>query len=96
MLLARSVNTSVAEAFESTFDGNHPCALCSAIAGGKQTEERSQKELQLLKKTGDLKFLKWSEPAILETQVGESVTWPSFLFSVATRVEVPPTPPPLA
>ena len=33
---------SVTEAFEKTFDGQHPCRLCKAIKEGKTCEKKSE------------------------------------------------------
>jgi hypothetical protein len=96
MLFSRSISTSVAEAIETTLDGKHPCALCSAISEGKQTEKQSEQNFELLKKAGDLKFLKLVS---LETpsavRVG-SLDWPTLLLRGLARFAAPPTPPPLA
>lgn len=32
---------SLAQAWSRTFDGNHPCCLCKAIAAGKKSEKKS-------------------------------------------------------
>ena len=96
MLLSRSISTSVAQAFETTLDGKHPCALCSAIADGKQTEKQSEQNFELLKKAGDLKFLKLN---FLETPSAPFVgtlDWPPLLLRGIARFAAPPTPPPLA
>jgi len=70
--------------------------MCSVIADAKQTEQQSEKNFDLLKKAGDVKFLEFTA---LSAQVHalESIgAWPSFLSQVAPRFEAPPTPPPLA
>ena len=96
MLISRSISTSVAKALETTLDGKHPCALCSAIADGKQTEKQSEQNFELLKKAGDLKFLALTS---LETtpcvNVG-TAHWPALLIRGLARFVAPPTPPPLA
>lgn len=38
MLFDYSRGNSIAEAVEMTFDGNHPCSLCCAIAEAKEEE----------------------------------------------------------
>jgi hypothetical protein len=37
---------SVKEAMTETFDGNHPCPLCKAIAAGKQSETKTEFSFQ--------------------------------------------------
>ncbi len=40
---------SVAEAVTQTFDGQHPCRLCKAIAAGKKSEKKNEFTLQTQK-----------------------------------------------
>ena len=37
----------IAEAVTCTFDGQHPCCLCKAIAAGKKSEKKNEFALQL-------------------------------------------------
>ena len=42
-MLANNLRTqSVSEAVSQTFDGEHPCPLCNAIATGKKSEKKSE------------------------------------------------------
>ncbi len=42
-MLADNLRTqSVAEAVSQTFDGDHPCPLCCAIAAGKKSEKKAE------------------------------------------------------
>ena len=41
MLVINSQKTSLAEAIARTFDGEHPCSLCKAVAKGKSSEKKS-------------------------------------------------------
>lgn len=42
-MLADNLRTqSVAEAVAETFDGDHPCPLCKAIAAGKKSEHKTE------------------------------------------------------
>jgi len=43
MLADNSRQNSLVDAVSKTFDGQHPCPLCKAVASG-QSEEREQKE----------------------------------------------------
>ena len=96
MLISRSIAASVAEAVVTTFDGQHPCPMCSVIADGKQTERQSEQSFDLLKKVGDLKFLELATAVSVHASVGNPCVWPVSLFYVLTRTEAPPTPPPLS
>jgi hypothetical protein len=40
---------SVKEAVTETFDGNHPCDICKAIAAGKQSEKKAEFSFQTQK-----------------------------------------------
>ena len=96
MLISRSIAASVADAIETTFDGQHPCSMCSAIADGKQAEQHSEQSFDLLKKVGDLKFLEFASVELIRECVASPALWPVSCFDVLTRSEAPPTPPPLA
>jgi len=96
MVISRSMTASVAEAVESTFDGQHPCPLCSAITDGKQTEGQAEKNFALLRKAGDLKFTQFNF-AVLEPCLAQNwAEWPPYSPHGSLRSEAPPTPPPLA
>lgn len=97
MLISRTLDTSVSEAVESTFDGQHPCRVCKAISSGKQTEERSQHEYDLLKKVGDLKFVDVLPLTVSIPPPTVETAWCPALFDCRGRgADAPPTPPPLA
>ena len=96
MLISRSLSASVVEALDSTFDGQHPCRMCEAISSGKQTEERSQKELELLKKGGDLKFVEFCALSVQPPVGAVPVLWPDLTFPSERCADAPPTPPPLS
>jgi hypothetical protein len=96
MLISRSIAASVTDAIETTFDGQHPCSMCSAIAEGKQAEQQSEQSFDLLKKVGDLKFLELAPVDLVHEHFASPAVWPVSLFDVLTRSEAPPTPPPLA
>jgi len=49
MLAGDLCTHSVAEAVTHTFDGQHPCCLCKAIAAGKKSEKKSEFTLQTQK-----------------------------------------------
>ena len=45
MLISYSHSGSIATAVEKTFDGNHPCPLCNAIAKSRQTGKKPDFQL---------------------------------------------------
>ena len=49
MLVDNLRTYSIAEAATRTFDGQHPCCLCKAIAAGKRTEQKAQYPLPVSK-----------------------------------------------
>ena len=64
MLISRSLTASVAEAVSSTFDGQHPCPMCSAITEGRCNEEGAGTEFSPVKKSAGpiRKFVCGSQP----------------------------------
>jgi hypothetical protein len=49
-MLANNLRTqSVSEAVSKTFDGEHPCCLCKAIAAAKKSEKKSEAVAPVLK-----------------------------------------------
>ena len=50
MMLAENLcHDSVAESVSKTFDGEHPCCLCKAIAATKKSEKKSEAAAPVLK-----------------------------------------------
>lgn len=96
MLVSRSVTSSVTEALETTFDGQHPCPMCTAIADGRQTEQQTEQSFDLLKKVGDLKFVELFFGEMVPHREATTFVWPVFSTGGSARSEAPPTPPPLA
>jgi hypothetical protein len=96
MLISRSLASSVADAIETTFDGKHPCPMCSAIANAKQSEQQSEQSFDLLKKIGEAKYLEMSSVELVHNSFPSIVSWPVSSFDGLTRSEAPPTPPPRA
>lgn len=97
MLVSRSIGSSLLKAVQSTFDGQHPCRACKVIAKARQTEERSQQEFELLKKSEELKYLE-VRPLAAGSPVPmlEPVWWPLFVNCFGRGSDAPPTPPPLS
>ena len=97
MVVSRSFNAGVATAVETTFDGQHPCRMCTAIAEGQKEEQGSQKDFAVLKKAGDVKFVEMRPLSLDFILLPDGmVHWPSRTISRSSRTDAPPTPPPLA
>lgn len=89
MIVERSREASLVEAVETTFDGEHPCAMCKRIAERKQEEKQPAKapvtaKIDLMMEKRVIALLPPCERSefSLQTQEGES------------RTERPPLPPP--
>lgn len=96
MIITRSQTTSVAEAVKTTFDGDHPCGMCSAIEKGKQEEQKQQPTLPTYKKADDLKAIAFTRLILPPPVQAMDAPWPAFAPRALVRSEQPPTPPPLA
>ncbi len=96
MVVARSQTAPVVEAVETTFDGQHPCRLCSAISTGQQEEKKQEQKTPALKKMQEVKFVGLEGVALPTPLVAGEMRWPDFIASALTRRDAPPTPPPLA
>jgi len=82
---------SLAQAVELTFDGNHPCPLCKAIAAGKKSEKKNESAPWL--KT--LEFPPASPNPVLIGPASFVLDPPGDLRA-ESRAAPPPTPPPRA
>lgn len=80
---------SLAQAVTHTFDGQHPCCLCKAIAAGKKTEKKS--EFAPSFKT--LEFPPATEDFVLTIPAHFALPTAADFFA-RTFSENPPTPPP--
>jgi hypothetical protein len=61
-MLANNLRTqSLTEAVSYTFDGNHPCPLCKAIAAGKKSENKNAVNVQ----TQKLEYLPLAQKIVL-------------------------------
>jgi hypothetical protein len=96
MLVTRAPQAGLVAAVETTFDGEHPCSLCSAVSEG-QKEEREQQPLPPgLGKLKEMKLVAMTLCAAPARSVVNAAAWAEFSDSAAARAEAPPTPPPLA
>ncbi len=96
MVVARSQQTTMAEAVQTTFDGKHPCRLCTAIKSGQDEEKQKQPEAPVLKEMLDAKLVVVECSALPKPVAGGEVGWADFAGLGFWRTDAPPTPPPLA
>ena len=89
-MLANNLRTqSVSEAVSHTFDGEHPCPLCRAIAAAKKSEKKSAAVSPLLK----MEFPPAAAKFALISPKPFSVFSPVALFADSAFAK-PPVPPP--
>jgi hypothetical protein len=79
------------EAVDKTFDGEHPCCLCKAIAAAKRSEQKKEFTAQIQK----LEFPPVKENFIL-TAPSRFQLMPQANTFAESLVQPPPTPPPRA
>ncbi len=89
MLLENARHASLNEAVAKTFDGNHPCDLCHAVASGQKSEKKSE----ILPTVGKLDLicttltLSWLPPWV-------SYEYPRINSTIPERSQASPVPPP--
>jgi hypothetical protein len=89
-MLAGNLRTHpVCEAVTCTFDGQHPCCLCKAIAAGKKSEKKTEFTLQAQK----LEFPPSPENFTLVAPSYFQLLPQTNIFAVSLTFR-PPTPPP--
>jgi hypothetical protein len=89
-MLADNLQTkSLHEAVTQTFDGNHPCNLCKAIATAKKSEQKKQTSFEKLK----LEFPPVHESLVLVAPSRPDL-FPQQNSLAESRSLKPPTPPP--
>jgi hypothetical protein len=91
MLVDNLATTSFSAALQRTFDGEHPCALCKAIAEGRKSEKKADTFLRLKKFEG-------LSAAVVIT-VPPPASFPTIdapNASLEAVSQAPPTPPPRA
>ncbi len=80
---------SVEEAVTETFDGNHPCPICKAIAAAKQSEKKTEFSFQSQK----LEYPPLKENFVLIAP-SQFQLLPLENFSAKTFAQKPPLQPP--
>lgn len=96
MLVTRSQTVGVGQAVLTTFDGAHPCDLCSAITSGQQEEKKEAPAAPVVKKLLEFKSATLVRFELaLPLERGE-IAWSGFRVKAGRPLDAPPTPPPLA
>ena len=89
MLVANARHVPLSEAVAKTFDGEHPCSLCHAVAAGEKSEKKSELPPTIAKM--DLicttRTLTWLLPCVPH-HYGPT------RFAMPERFLAPPVPPP--
>jgi hypothetical protein len=94
MLMARSQTSGVAAAVATTFDGEHPCAMCDAIAAGQKEEQQNNSEYPALKAMEEVRLLICKGVVLPPPRMAGDVQWMEFSGMALRRAHAPPTPPP--
>ena len=89
MLAGNLREASVTEAFEKTFDGQHPCRLCKAIKEGKKSEKKTELPMPLQK----IEFVS-EQPVFVFNPPQDFFRLPERAFSLDNLSSPPPVPPP--
>jgi hypothetical protein len=89
MLADNLHSSSFQVAVTETFDGNHPCDICKAIAAGKQSEKKTEFSFQ----TQKLEFPPLNEDFVLIAP-SQFRLLPLENFSAKSLAEKPPLQPP--
>ena len=99
MTISYSSQDGIVEGLKKTFDGEHPCALCCAIAKVKSAEKNekpvpSAPQLKELKLGKDLSLMNTVHlPAYAERELFTTPRHPNAIFTGA-GLSSPPVPPP--
>ncbi len=92
MVAHYSQNAPIATALRSTFDGQHPCALCTIVKAGKAAEKHSdQAPADWIKKL-EVNYLAAVEPVSAPRHFEWSPA--GFIAVMQPRTESPLSPPP--
>jgi hypothetical protein len=87
--------TTISEALEKTFDGEHPCALCLAVQDrGMPADEHSPANPKTKAEPKPLVISLWEAPVFLITSASSIASWPGIHFPASGLKDRPPVPPP--
>ena len=88
MLAENLTHGSLAQSLETTFDGEHPCALCKVIAAAKKTDSKNE----VAKVKSEIKFPPCPWAALPD--VPDPITAFSLAPQFAVALTAPPALPP--
>jgi hypothetical protein len=91
MLLANARHAPLSEAVARTFDGNHPCDLCQAVAQGGKSERKSD----VLRTVAKLDLI-CSARTVTLLPPWVRYDYVPYSFSLSETFLAPPVPPPRA
>ena len=91
MLIHYCQSGSVSGAVEKTFDGQHPCPLCNAIAKGQQNSSKKP-DFQVAQKID----MDTPHEAALPSPACTEFSWPAIARAGSPRLSEPMVPPPRA
>jgi hypothetical protein len=89
MLADNLRDSSLSEAIEKTFDGQHPCCLCKKIAAGKRSDKKAEFTLE----SKPLEFISKGDVFVF-TPPQHFRLVPETIFFMRQLGQEPPTPPP--
>ena len=92
MLVSRAQTATVSEAVRTTFDGDHPCALCQAVNEGQQRENEND-TARLAEALAKLSFLR-PPSVVVPAPTAVAFDFEVRVTLVCPRVDTPPSPPP--
>ncbi len=96
MLVERSQTMGISQAVKTTFDGEHPCAMCNSVSKGVKQESQQTGVLPKGAKLFEAMLLA-PKVAALPMPVSTTFAYPFAPHLPAlARADAPPTPPPLA
>ncbi len=95
MIVTRVQHESVEEAVRTTFDGAHPCKICTAISVRQQQDKKKQ-TAPALKKLVELEYVALATCQAPEREACGEVCWGGYVAVGVVRQLAPPTPPPEA
>ena len=92
MLVSRAQTATVSEAVRTTFDGDHPCALCQAVEEAQQREKENE-SARLAEALAKVNFLRPAALAV-PAPTSEAIVFHERVTLACPRVDAPPSPPP--
>lgn len=94
MLLTRSQEGTFAEAVKTTFDGEHPCAMCDLVTKGQAEDQKP--DVPRVQKVPEVSMLVALGVQLPEPVCVDLAVWPHGPEVYFGRSVAPPIRPPLA